>query len=162
MRTRLARLLIAACLLLALSAAAADVRPRPAPETAPEPPPVIGAGQSANITHLANVVDSQYNAGISYRSPRGKFYAHLKTNYQAARPTANVLTTGPSNQNNPRQEKYQFWDMETSYRLTEKLRLTCTARNLGSERPEATEIGMVTGRQQATGIQWIFGANDDL
>ena len=55
MRTRLARLLIAACLLLTLSAAAADVRPRPASETAPAPPPVIGAGQSANITHLANV-----------------------------------------------------------------------------------------------------------
>ncbi len=121
-----------------------------------------GGASGATITHLAGVVDSQYNAGISYRPPRGKFYAHLKTNFQKARPTANILTTGPSNQRNPRQEDYQFWDMETSYRLNEKLRLTVTARNLESERATSTEVGIVTGRQQATGIQWIFGANYDF
>jgi len=107
-------------------------------------------------------VDSQYNAGISYRSPRGKFYVHLKTNFQKGRPTSDIRDTGPANRNNPRQLDYQFWDMETSYRLTQRLRLTCTARNLDSERPTFTEMDIVTNRQQATGIQWIFGANYDL
>ncbi|MGC4072951.1 MAG: TonB-dependent receptor [Nibricoccus sp.] len=121
-----------------------------------------GGTNGATITHLANVVDSLFNAGISYRSRGGKFYVHLKTNFQAGRPTANVLTTGPSDQTNPRQEAYQFWDMETSYRLTSRIRFTCTARNLASERPEFTTIGMVTNKQQATGIQWFFGMNYDL
>lgn len=121
-----------------------------------------GGDGGPKITHLSGVVDSQYNAGISYRSPRGKFYVHLKTNFQKERPTSNLLETGPSNQRDPRQLDYQFWDMETSYRVNDKLRLTCTARNLDSERPTFTEIGIVTNKQQATGIQWLFGANYDF
>ena len=121
-----------------------------------------GGASGATITHLAGVVDSQTNAGISYRSARGKFYIQLKTNFQDARPTANILTTGPSNRNNPTQEAYQFWDMETSYRVNEKLRLSVTARNLDSERATTTQNGIVTNRQQATGIQWIFGGNYDF
>ena len=105
---------------------------------------------------------SQYNAGVSYRTPRGRFYIHLKTNFQKERPTADLLESGPSNRNDPRQRDYQFWDMEASYRVNPKLRLTCTARNLRSERPTFTEMGIVTNRQQATGIQWIFAAAYDL
>lgn len=121
-----------------------------------------GGASGAKIVHLSGVVDSQYNAGISYRSPRGTFYIHLKTNFQKERPTADLMATGPSNQRDPRQLDYQFWDLEASYRVNEKLRLTCTARNLDSERPTFTELGIVTNRQQATGIQWLFGANYDF
>lgn len=121
-----------------------------------------GGASGAKITHLSGVVDSQYNVGVSYRSPRGTFYVHLKTNFQKERPTSDVLETGPSNRNNPRQLDYQFWDMEASYRLNPKLRFTVTARNLDSERPTFTEMGIVTNRQQATGIQWLFGANYDF
>ncbi len=121
-----------------------------------------GGTTGATITHLANVVDSQFNAGISYRSPRGKLYVHLKTNFQAGRPTANILTTGPSNRANPRLEDYQFWDGELSYKLRPKLSLTVTARNLMSERQQNTEYGLVRARQQDTGISWIFGAKYDL
>jgi iron complex outermembrane receptor protein len=121
-----------------------------------------GGATGAKIVHLSGVVDSQYNAGVSYRSPRGKFYVHLKTNFQKGRPTSDILERGPANRNNPRQLDYQFWDMETSYRLTPRLRLTCTARNLDSERPTFTEMDIVINKQQATGIQWIFGATYDL
>ncbi len=121
-----------------------------------------GAATAARITHLSGVVDSQVNGGISYRSPRGKFYVHLKTNYQAARPTANVTVLGPSNQRNPRQEAYQFWDMELSYRLRPKVTLTVVGRNLANERAKFTEIGIVTNRQQATGISWMFATKFDL
>lgn len=121
-----------------------------------------GGATGATITHLANVVDSQINAGVSYRSPRGKLYVHLKTNFQAGRPTANILTTGPSNRLNPRLEDYQFWDGELAYRLKPNLSLTVTARNLMAERQKNTEMGLVRARQQDTGISWIFGAKYDL
>jgi iron complex outermembrane receptor protein len=121
-----------------------------------------GGTSGATVTHLANVVDSQINAGISYRSPRGKLYVHLKTNFQAGRPTANILATGPSNQFNPRLEDYQFWDGELTYELRPKLRLTVTARNLLGERQKNTEMGLVRARQQDTGIAWIFGMKYDL
>lgn len=107
-------------------------------------------------------MESQYNGGISYRTPRGKLFVHLKTNYQAARPTANITVNGPSNQRNPRQGAYQFWDMEVSYRLRPKLTLMTVARNLTSERPEFTEMGIVRNKQQATGISWMFAAKYDL
>lgn len=121
-----------------------------------------GGTTGATITHLANVVDSQFNAGVSYRSPRGRLYVHLKTNFQAGRPTANILATGPSNRANPRFEDYQFWDGELTYALRPNLRLTVTARNLRAERQKNTEYGLVRARQQDTGISWIFGAKYDL
>ena len=121
-----------------------------------------GGSNGAIITQLANVVDSQINAGVSYRSPRGKFYIHVKTNFQAGRPTANILSTGPANRLNPRLEDYQFWDGEMSYQLKPKLRLTVTARNLMGERQKNTEMGLVRARQQDTGISWIFGVIYDL
>ncbi len=121
-----------------------------------------GGTTGATITHLANVVDSQFNAGVSYRSPRGRLYVHLKTNFQAGRPTANILATGPSNRANPRLEDYQFWDGELTYALRPNLRLTVTARNLLAERQKNTEYGLVRARQQDTGISWIFGAKYDL
>ena len=121
-----------------------------------------GGATGPTVTQLANVVDSQINAGVSYRSPRGKFYIHLKTNFQAGRPTANILSTGPSNRTNPRLEDYQFWDGEMSYQLKPKLRLTVTARNLMAERQLNTEMGVVRARQQDTGISWIFGMKYDL
>jgi TonB-dependent receptor len=121
-----------------------------------------GGAAGATITHLANVVDSQINAGVSYRSSRGRLYAHIKTNFQAGRPTANILATGPSNRANPRLEDYQFWDGELTYALRPNLRLTVTARNLMGERQQNTEYGLVRARQQDTGISWIFGAKYDL
>jgi iron complex outermembrane recepter protein len=121
-----------------------------------------GGATGATITHLANVVDSQINAGVSYRSPRGRLYVHLKTNFQAGRPTANILATGPSNRANPRLEDYQFWDGELTYALRPNLRLTVTARNLLAERQKNTEYGLVRARQQDTGISWIFGVKYDL
>lgn len=121
-----------------------------------------GGAAGATITHLANVVDSQINAGVSYRTPRGKLYVHLKTNFQAGRPTANILTTGPSNRLNPRLEDYQFWDGELTYAVRPNFRLTVTARNLMGERQKNTEMGLVRARQQDTGISWIFGGKYDF
>ncbi len=121
-----------------------------------------GAASAPKIVHLSGVVESQVNGGISYRTPRGKFYVHLKTNFQKGRPTANILETGPSNQRDPRQGDYQFWDMEATYRLRPKITLMCIARNLTNERPEFTEIGIVRNKQQATGISWMFAAKYDL
>jgi iron complex outermembrane recepter protein len=116
----------------------------------------------ARITHLANVVDELYNAGISYRSPRGKLVAQLSTNYQAPRPTQNRPATAAAGQRFPQQEAYQFWNADVSYRLTSKLRLSATARNLFSERGTFSEMGIIRNTQQATGIAWLFAARYDL
>ena len=116
----------------------------------------------AKITHLANVVPELVNGGISYRTRGGLFLVQLSANYQAARPTANLPASAAAAQRNPRQEGYRFWNMETSYRLSEKLRLTATARNLFSERPRFSEMGIIRNTQQATGIAWLFTAKYDL
>jgi outer membrane receptor protein involved in Fe transport len=87
-------------------------------------------------------------AAQGQRTPRGRFYVHLKTNYQAARPTANVTVNGPSNQRNPRQEAYQFWDAEVSYRLRPKLTLLAVARNLTSERPNSPKSASCVTRSK--------------
>ena len=76
-----------------------------APEVGPNS---VIATAGSTITDLANVVDSQINAGVSFRSPRGRLYVHLKTCFQAGRPTADILTRSPSNRLNPRLEDYQF------------------------------------------------------
>lgn len=116
----------------------------------------------ARITHLANVVPKLFNAGISYRTPRGKLFVQLTTNRQSVRPTQNLPAANAAAQRWPRQEPYQFWNLEASYRLLPKLRLTCTARNLFSERPEFSEVGVIRNRQQDTGIAWMFAARYDL
>jgi outer membrane receptor protein involved in Fe transport len=116
----------------------------------------------AKISDLANVAPELFNAGISYRSPRGKFLVQLSTNFQAKKPTSNQPAAAAAAQRLPYQEDYQFWNMEASYRLTEKLRLTCTGRNLFSERPIYSEMGIIRNTQQATGIAWLFTARYDL
>jgi TonB-dependent receptor len=116
----------------------------------------------AKITQLANVVPRLFNAGVSYRTPGGKFFVQVSTNYQAAKSTQNLPATAAAGQRLPRQENYQFWNMEASYRLTSKVRLTCTGRNIYSERPRFSEMGIIRNTQQATGIAWLFATKLDL
>jgi outer membrane receptor protein involved in Fe transport len=119
-----------------------------------------GGASGALITGLANTVPKLYNGGISYRSPRGKFYVQLTTNYQAARPIADITAT---NQLRDQWDSFQFWNVEASYRVTPKLRLTGTGRNLTSERQAASQVGgIVRTRAQDTGIAWVFSAKYDL
>jgi iron complex outermembrane receptor protein len=116
----------------------------------------------ARITQLANVVPKLVNGGVSYRSPRGTFFVQLSANYQSARVTQNLPATGAAAQRLPMQEAYRFWNMEASLRLSQKIRLTCTGRNLFSERPRFSEMGIVRNQQQATGIAWLFATKLDL
>jgi outer membrane receptor for ferrienterochelin and colicin len=102
------------------------------------------------------------NGGVSYRTPGGLLFVQLSANYQGSRPTANLPATAAAAQRDPRQEAYRFWNLEASYRLREKLRLTTTARNLFSERPRFSEMGIIRNTQQATGIAWLFAAKYDL
>jgi outer membrane receptor protein involved in Fe transport len=118
-----------------------------------------GGASGALITGLANTVPKLYNAGISYRSPRGKFFVQLTTNYQAAKPTADITAT---NQLRDQLDSFQFWNVEASYRLTPSLRLTGTGRNLTSVRQSTSQVGgIVRLRNQNTGIAWVFSAKYD-
>jgi TonB-dependent receptor len=115
-----------------------------------------GGAAGELVTGLANTVPKLYNAGISYRTPAGKFFVQLTTNFQDARPTANITA---SNQLRDQWDLFQFWNVEFSYRLTPKLRLTGTGRNLTSERQAASQVGgFVRTRTQHTGIAWVFSS----
>ena len=58
---------------------------------------------------------------------------------------------------------YQFWDMEMSYRLSPRIKLTATGRNLFKERRTTQVLGnFITNRQQDTGILWTFSTKIDL
>lgn len=116
----------------------------------------------ASITQLANVVPKLVNGGFSYRSPAGTLLVQLSANYQSARVTQNLPATTAAAQRLPRQEAYRFWNLEASYRLQRNVRLTCTARNLFSERPRFSEVGIIRNTQQATGIAWLFATKLDL
>lgn len=116
----------------------------------------------AVITELANVVPELYNAGFKYRSPRGKFEFNLSTNYQVRKPTQNLPARAAAAQRAPFQEDYQFWNMDVSYRINDKIRLTAVGRNIFSERPTFSEMGIIRNTQQATGIAWMFAAKYDL
>jgi iron complex outermembrane recepter protein len=115
----------------------------------------------AVITELANVVPELYNAGVKYRSPRGKFEFNLSTNFQAKKPLQNLPARAAAAQRAPYQEEYQFWNMDVSYRLTNKLRLSAVGRNILAERPTFSEMGIIRNTQQATGIAWLFAVRYD-
>ncbi len=116
----------------------------------------------AKFTELANVVPVLYNFGIKYRSPRGRFETSVTTNFQGKKPTSNLPAQNAAAQRESYQEDYQFWNMDASYRISQKLRLTVTARNLTSERAVNTDMGFVRSTAQATGIAWLFAARYDL
>jgi iron complex outermembrane receptor protein len=116
----------------------------------------------ARVTQLGGVVPRLVNGGVSYRTPGGKFFAQMSVNYQSARSTTNLPATAAAGQRAPMQEAYRFWNLEASFRLTGKLRLTCTGRNIFSERPKFSEMGIIRNTQQATGIAWLFAAKYDL
>ncbi|WP_414663618.1 TonB-dependent receptor [Horticoccus sp. 23ND18S-11] len=122
----------------------------------------IAAGTSPKITQLANTVPQLANAGISYRTPNGKLFVHLSQNYMAPKTTVNLPAVNAAAQLAPRLESYRFWNLEASYRLTDKIRLTGTGRNLGSERQRTTQMGVVNNEAQHTGIAWLFAAKYDL
>lgn len=116
----------------------------------------------ATISELANVVPELYNAGIKYRTPRGRFETNLSTNYQAKKPTQNLPASVAAAQRSPYQEEYQFWNLDATYRINSKLRLTMVGRNIFSERPKFSEIDIIRNTQQATGIAWMFAVKYDL
>ena len=118
--------------------------------------------KGVTITTLAGVVPKLFNAGLSYRSPQGKLFAIVKTNYQSERATQNLPATTAAAQRNPRQLAYQFWDLEVSYKVTQRLKLQLIGRNLTEERPVYSEVGIVRNTQQDTGRQWYLAFKLDL
>lgn len=114
------------------------------------------------VTALANTVPQLANAGISYRTPGGRFLVQLSQNYMAPKTTANLPATNVAAQMAPRLESYRIWNMEASYRFTDRLRFTCTGRNLNSERQRSSQMGVVFNESQHTGIAWLFTAKYDL
>jgi len=116
----------------------------------------------ALITELANVVPELYNAGFKYRSPRGRIEFNLSTNFQTKKPTQNLPGRAAAAQRAPYQEEYQFWNMDLSYRINDQLRVTAVGRNIFSERPKFSEMGIIRNTQQDTGIAWMFAAKYDL
>ena len=116
----------------------------------------------ANITALSNTVPQQANGGISYRTPGGKFFVQVSQNYMAPKTTTNLPATNAAGQLAPRLESYRIWNMEAYYQVNGKLRLTCTGRNLFSERQRTSQLGVINNETQATGIAWLFTAKYDL
>ena len=122
----------------------------------------ILAGTAPKFTQLAGTVHELFNGGISYRTPSGKYYVQLKTNYQGPTTQVNLPAANTTSQQGAITLKYQFWDMEMSYRLTPKIKLTATGRNLLKERRTTKVLGLITGKQQDTGILWTFSTRIDL
>jgi TonB-dependent receptor len=123
----------------------------------------ILAGTAPKLTQLAGTVHELYNGGVSYRTPNGKYYVQLKTNYQGPTTQVNLPATNAAGQQGALTPAYQFWDMEMSYRLSPRIKLTATGRNLFKERRTTQVLGnFITNRQQDTGILWTFSTKIDL
>lgn len=116
----------------------------------------------AKVNQLANTVPQLANAGISYRTPDGKFFVQISQNYMAPKTTTNLPAVNAAAQMLPRLESYRIWNMEASYQVTEKFRLTCTGRNLNSERQRNSQMGVVFNESQHTGIAWLFASKYDF
>lgn len=116
-----------------------------------------------NIHTLQNVVPEMYNGGVSYLSPKGKFYVGLKTNYQDRRPQDSLPAFNANGQRDRWQEEYQFWDLDVKYKLNQRVSFSCTGRNLFGERPTISQIGgIIINTQQDTGIAWTFATRIEL
>jgi iron complex outermembrane recepter protein len=118
--------------------------------------------QGQRIETLSGVVPKLINASISYRSPKGRLFVSLLTNYQSARPTQNLPAVNSTAQRRPQQEPYQFWNSELSYAVTPKLRVQAIGRNLTQTRPTFSEIGIIRNTQQDTGRQFLLAFKLDL
>jgi hypothetical protein len=123
----------------------------------------IPAGEWNGCAIAGNVEWIQARAKIprdDYAKLAAQFFVQLTTNYQAARPIADISAT---NQLRDQWDSFQFWNVEASYRVTPKLRLTGTGRNLTSERQAASQVGGIARtRAQDTGIAWVFSVKYDL
>jgi TonB-dependent receptor len=115
----------------------------------------ILAGAAPKFTQLAGTVHELLNGGISYRTPNGKYYVQLKTNYQGPTTQVNLPAANAASQQGAITPAYQFWDMEMSYRLTPKIKLTATGRNLLKERRTTEIIGITTGKHTADFSSWV-------
>lgn len=116
----------------------------------------------ATVTELGNTVKQQANAGLSYRTPGGKFFVQLSQNYMAPKSTTNLPATNAAGQLAPRLESYRIWNMEAYYQVSDRLRLTCTGRNLNAERQRSSQMGVVFNETQQTGIAWLFSSKYDF
>jgi hypothetical protein len=55
-------------------------------------------GTAPKLTQLAGTVHELYNGGVSYRTPNGKYYVQLKTNYQGPTTQVNLPATNAAGQ----------------------------------------------------------------
>lgn len=114
------------------------------------------------IDELAGVVPEMFNAGLGYRTPRGKFEIKLTTNFQGEKPLDDLPANSANGQRVRVQLDYQFWNLESSYRVNDKILITATGRNIASERGQFSDLGVIRNTQQATGIAWFFSTKYDF
>ena len=116
------------------------------------------------IEELANVVPRMYNAGVTYRSADGKLLVSLIRNFQEEKNRVNLPVASSGDQRRDHQMDYEFLNLEVSYRVTDRVRLTATGRNLEETRPTfaMSDDDIVRNKQQDTGVAWTFAAKIDL
>ncbi len=114
----------------------------------------------ASITRLAGVSPRLYNAGLSYRTPRGNFYVQVTTNFQAAILAANYPTA--AGQNLQQTDPYQLFSLEARYRVSPRVMFTVTGRNLGAEVRTLSQLGRTINEQNDSGTFWLFSTKIEL
>lgn len=123
----------------------------------------IAAGTATKVTRLSNVAPKLINAGIRYRSPRGKFTGALTTNYQSEVNAANRPVPATGNQNAQVRQAYQFWNMDLGYRVSQRVLIKLSAKNLQAERKTNEQYdGYVINMENDSGTFWLLSTKIDL
>lgn len=116
-------------------------------------------GGATLITQLANVSPRLWSAGLSYRTPNGKFYFNFKSVYASAWLLSN---TGAAAQNTQKRDPDFRHDAEMRYRTSAKTELVLTGRNLSNITQDQSEVGRTTRIINDSGVWYSLALNIDL
>jgi hypothetical protein len=116
-------------------------------------------GGTTLITQLANVSPRLWSAGLSYRTPNGKFYFNFKSVYASAWLLSN---TGAAAQNNQKRDPDFRHDAEMRYRTSARTELVLTGRNLSNITQDQSEVGRTTRVINDSGVWYSLALNIDL
>ncbi len=117
-------------------------------------------GGTRTITQLANVSPRLYNAGISFRSPGGKFFVQWKSTFTSAFLLSN---TGAAAQSRQQRDAALRSDAEMRYRFSKWYEVIVTGRNVTNELQKNSEMdGRVARHLNDIGAWYSLAVNVDL
>lgn len=117
----------------------------------------FGIQNMPKVKQLAQATPRMFNGGVAYRYR--DFYIQAAVNYQSDQLASNTGSDGQSGQT---YDAWTVWNLDASYKLTKRIQIKLSAKNIAENLKTRTTLGYVVRHQNDVGIPFVVSTKIDL